>query len=120
MFGSGFLIAPNKIDFSYVFANAGFEDNLIIYLTLIISLCLYIILAIWCRWKDKKDLTTVSNYPNAGTSGLLMPCSHCIGLANLESLEIRTCGLWSVQFQLIAPSRNPSSNKDSFCFHDGL
>ncbi|KAF8772030.1 Polycystic kidney disease protein 1-like 2 [Argiope bruennichi] len=63
MFGSGFLIAPNKIDFSYVFANAGFEDNLIIYLSLIISLCLFIILAIWCRWKDKKDLTKLGATP---------------------------------------------------------
>ncbi|CAL1301078.1 unnamed protein product [Larinioides sclopetarius] len=63
MFGSGFLIAPNKIDFSYVFANAGFEDNLIIYLTLIISFSLYVILAIWSRWKDKKDLTKLGATP---------------------------------------------------------
>ncbi|GFR32582.1 polycystic kidney disease protein 1-like 2 [Trichonephila clavata] len=63
MFGSGFVVAPNKIDFSYVFANAGFEDNLIIYLTLILTLSLYIVLALWSRWKDKKDLTKLGATP---------------------------------------------------------
>ncbi|GFU56003.1 polycystic kidney disease protein 1-like 2 [Trichonephila clavipes] len=63
MFGSGFIVAPNKIDFSYVFANAGFEDNLLIYLTLILTLSLYIVLALWARWKDKKDLTKLGATP---------------------------------------------------------
>lgn len=48
-FGSGFFVAPNAIDFSYVFANAGFLDNLTIYLTLIISLALYFIGLVYSR-----------------------------------------------------------------------
>ncbi|KAF2356144.1 GPS motif protein, partial [Trinorchestia longiramus] len=42
-FGSGFIPMPNPIDFSYVFANAGFAENLTIYLTIIFSLSFYII-----------------------------------------------------------------------------
>ncbi|KAK4310437.1 hypothetical protein Pmani_018002 [Petrolisthes manimaculis] len=52
-FGSGFFVAPNAIDFSYVFANAGFLDNLTIYLTLIISLALYFIGLVYARIKSK-------------------------------------------------------------------
>ncbi|XP_054724298.1 location of vulva defective 1-like [Uloborus diversus] len=62
-FGSGFLVAPNTIDFEYVFANTGFEDNLIIYITLIITFSLYVILVIWARWKDRKDLTKLDATP---------------------------------------------------------
>ena len=60
LFGSGFLVAPNTIDFSYIFANAGFEDNYIIYTTLIVTFSIFIILLIWSRWKDRKDLEKVS------------------------------------------------------------
>lgn len=48
-FGSGFFVAPNTIDFSYVFANAGFTDNLTIYLTLIITLSLYFVGLVYAR-----------------------------------------------------------------------
>ena len=40
---------PNPIDFSYVFANANFADNITIYLTIIITLSLYIIGLIYAR-----------------------------------------------------------------------
>ncbi|KFM71583.1 Polycystic kidney disease protein 1-like 2, partial [Stegodyphus mimosarum] len=63
MFGSGFLVAPNQIDFSYVFANANFEDNVTIYSTLIVTFSVYIILVIWARWKDKKDLKKLGATP---------------------------------------------------------
>ncbi|KAK4323445.1 hypothetical protein Pmani_005866 [Petrolisthes manimaculis] len=55
-FGSSFFVAPNAIDFSYVFANAGFLDNLTIYLTLIISLALYFIGLVYARIKDRRDV----------------------------------------------------------------
>ncbi|KAK4319345.1 hypothetical protein Pmani_009715 [Petrolisthes manimaculis] len=58
-FGSGFFVAPNAIDFSYVFANAGFLDNLTIYLTLIISLALYFIGLVYARIKDRRDVEKV-------------------------------------------------------------
>ncbi|KAK4308839.1 hypothetical protein Pmani_019486 [Petrolisthes manimaculis] len=56
-FGSGFFVAPNAIDFSYVFANAGFLDNLTIYLTLIISLALYFIGLVYARIKHCITIT---------------------------------------------------------------
>ncbi|KAA0203316.1 hypothetical protein HAZT_HAZT006197, partial [Hyalella azteca] len=62
-FGSGFLPMPNPIDFSYVFANAGFAENLTIYLTIILSLSFYIIGLIYARIKDKKDLQYVGATP---------------------------------------------------------
>jgi hypothetical protein len=54
-FGAGFFVKPNLVDFSYVFAHAGFADNLTIYLTLIFTISVYIVLVVWARSKDKKD-----------------------------------------------------------------
>ncbi|KAK4305797.1 hypothetical protein Pmani_022322 [Petrolisthes manimaculis] len=62
-FGSSFFVAPNAIDFSYVFANAGFLDNLTIYLTLIISLALYFIGLVYARIKDRRDVEKVGVIP---------------------------------------------------------
>ena len=70
-FGSGFFVMPNSIDFSYVFANAGFADNVTIYLTIAITICLYVVLLVWARREDRKDLTRIGatplpdNEPNA-------------------------------------------------------
>jgi hypothetical protein len=46
---------PSAIDFNYVFANAGFLQNMTIYLTVIIVTSTYIILFILCRIMDKRD-----------------------------------------------------------------
>jgi hypothetical protein len=46
---------PSAIDFAYVFANAGFLQNITIYLTVIIMCSLYIVLFILCRIADKRD-----------------------------------------------------------------
>ncbi|KAG1652539.1 Polycystic kidney disease protein 1-like 2 [Nymphon striatum] len=62
-FGSGFFVKPNTIDFDYVFANANIEDNITIYLTVIISFVIYILLLIWARHKDKKDKEKIGATP---------------------------------------------------------
>ncbi|CAG0918125.1 unnamed protein product [Notodromas monacha] len=62
-FGSGFFVMPNTIDFDYVFANAGFLDNLTIYCTLIVVTSLYIFLVVWARKKDKKDVEQLGVIP---------------------------------------------------------
>ncbi|XP_022236190.1 uncharacterized protein LOC111083790, partial [Limulus polyphemus] len=62
-FGSGFFVAPNTVDFDYVFANANFADNLTIYITLIVTFSIYIILMIWAHWKDKKDVEKLGAAP---------------------------------------------------------
>ena len=54
-FAAGFFPTPNTIDFEFVFAEAAFTDNLTIYLTIIISLLLYLLLTIWSYLSDKED-----------------------------------------------------------------
>lgn len=54
-FAGGFIVLPNPIDFNYVFANASFTRNPIIYSTVIFLTCLYILLAIICVYADKHD-----------------------------------------------------------------
>lgn len=49
------FVKPNVVDFQYVFAHAGLEDNLTIYLTLMLTIGFYILLVIWARLKDRKD-----------------------------------------------------------------
>jgi polycystin 1L2 len=62
-FAGGFVILPSSINFQYVFANASFSKNLLIYLTLIILTCLYILFAIWARIMDKRDLKKLNIVP---------------------------------------------------------
>ena len=40
---------PNSVDFSYVFANAGFADNVTIYMTILVTMVTYVCLLIWAR-----------------------------------------------------------------------
>lgn len=54
-FAGGFLVMPPAIDFNYVFANSSFDKNPTIYLTVIITSCVYIFLAIICLYFDRKD-----------------------------------------------------------------
>lgn len=59
-FGSGFFVVPNTIDFAYVFANAGFADNVTIYMCVILTMLIYLLLLIWARREDLKDNEKVS------------------------------------------------------------
>jgi hypothetical protein len=54
-FAGGFVVLPPSIDFNYVWANASFLQNPVIYSTVLALICLYIILGIWSRWMDMKD-----------------------------------------------------------------
>ena len=62
-FGSGFFVMPNSVDFSYVFANAAFADNVTIYMTILITLLIYALLLIWARVQDGKDLQLLGATP---------------------------------------------------------
>ena len=62
-FGSGFFVTPNTIDFSYVFAHAGFADNVTIYMTIMVTLTLYALLMVWARREDRKDLMKLGSTP---------------------------------------------------------
>ena len=54
-FAGGLIVLPPPIDLDYGFANASFEKNALIYLTVIGVLCLYIALAIWAFYMDRLD-----------------------------------------------------------------
>nr|XP_042900065.1 uncharacterized protein LOC122269722 [Parasteatoda tepidariorum] len=62
-FGSGFFVTPNQIDFNYVFAHAGFNQNIAIYVTIIVMFSAFIVLIIFARFKDRKDLEKIGATP---------------------------------------------------------
>ena len=55
-FAGGFLVLPSPINWNYVFTHADFMRNKTIYLTVILITLIYLILMIYARWKDRKDL----------------------------------------------------------------
>lgn len=58
-FSGGWTVAPNVIDFNYVFSNLDFFSNPTLYITEILIAIVYIIGAVWARHKDKQDVTKV-------------------------------------------------------------
>ena len=58
-FAGGFLVLPAPVNWNYVFANADFAKNKTIYITLIIVCVLYILLILFARFKDRKDIEKV-------------------------------------------------------------
>jgi len=62
-FAGGFIVLPSPINWSYVFANAGFLQNKTVYLTVIIISLLFLILMIFARFKDKKDFEKLKIFP---------------------------------------------------------
>ncbi|CAG0880749.1 unnamed protein product [Darwinula stevensoni] len=69
-FGGGFFVMPNTVDFAYVFSHAGFDDNITIYLLLILTGVIYLALLVWARWQDGLDvaLSAAISFPEAGKS----------------------------------------------------
>ncbi|CAF4251361.1 unnamed protein product, partial [Adineta steineri] len=62
-FAGGFVVLPEPVNWSYVFAHADFNRNKTIYLTVICVSLMYIILTIYARYKDKKDLEKLGVTP---------------------------------------------------------
>ena len=62
-FTGGFAVLPAPINWNYVFANADFLRNKTIYLTVICVSIIYIILMIYARFKDKKDIEKLGVTP---------------------------------------------------------
>jgi hypothetical protein len=59
-FAGGFVVLPEPIKWEYVFANADFARNKTIYVTMIVVLVLYVLLTMFARWRDLKDVQKVS------------------------------------------------------------
>jgi hypothetical protein len=54
-FAGGLIVLPNAINFNYVWSNASFLQNPVIYSTVIALICMYLLLGIWSRRMDSKD-----------------------------------------------------------------
>lgn len=54
-FAGGLVVLPSKINFAYVFANAGFLENPVIYSTVIAIIAIYIMIGIWACINDRRD-----------------------------------------------------------------
>ena len=70
-FGGGWIVMPNTIDWSYVFANADFLSNPTLYITEIVIAVAYIGALIWARRKDKKDVEEVCYLTIIGNIGFI-------------------------------------------------
>ena len=60
LFSGGFVVQPNTIDWSFVFANLDFLSNPTLYVCEIVILLVFMLAVIWARRKDKKDVEKVS------------------------------------------------------------
>ena len=54
-FAGGLIILPPEINFASVWANASFDKNPTIYLTVIVISSIYLLLLVWCQFMDRKD-----------------------------------------------------------------
>jgi hypothetical protein len=62
-FAGGLVVLPSAINFEYVWANASFLQNPIIYSTVIVVTLLYILFSVWAHLMDKKDLKKLNIVP---------------------------------------------------------
>ena len=62
-FAGGLVVLPSAINFEYVFANASFLQNPIIYSTVIVVTLLYALFSVWAHWMDKRDLNKLNIIP---------------------------------------------------------
>ena len=60
-FGSDFFVPPNTIDFSAAYSNLGSKltENNAVLIMLAVTLVAYILIGIWARHMDKKDMLKV-------------------------------------------------------------
>ncbi len=72
-FAAGWIVAPNKIDFNYIFKNIQFDKNATLYATEIAIAILFLLLFIWARRKDNSDVQKVGL-----TEHLRCHCYHIV------------------------------------------
>ena len=62
-FTSGLRVVPQSVNWEYVFANADFVKNKIVYLTVVCVSVIYVLLIIYARFQDRKDLLKLGVTP---------------------------------------------------------
>ena len=55
LFGAGFFVQPNTLDFDFIMAKADFSDNLTIYTAILVSVIAYLLFLIWAKYQDIQD-----------------------------------------------------------------
>ena len=55
------MVAPNTIDWNFIFSNADFFKNPTLYITEIVIIVSYILAMIWARRQDKQDVEKVKS-----------------------------------------------------------
>lgn len=64
-FGGDFAVPPNTIDFSNVWAKfANLNENAAVFSTVVALIGVYIMLLIWSRYMDKRDIIKVPQTPH--------------------------------------------------------
>jgi len=58
-FGGDMVVPPNTIDFGSVFSKFNIGDNPAVFATVVSVLGLYVFVALYARYKDKKDIIKV-------------------------------------------------------------
>jgi len=88
-FTGGWVVAPNTIDWNFVFANADFLKNPTLYSTEIVIAVIYILAVIWARRQDKKDVEKVRKNMLKN----MLKCLYQIGVKCKVILQKRKYGL---------------------------
>ena len=52
LYGAGFFVQPNAVDFKFIYAQSDFQDNILVYSTILISIILYMLFLIMAKIKD--------------------------------------------------------------------
>lgn len=58
-FAGGWVVMPNTIDWNFVFSNADFMKNPTLYATMITITVVYLVVVVWARRQDKRDVEKV-------------------------------------------------------------
>ena len=104
LFSGGFMVQPNTIDWSFVFANIDFLSNPTLYVCEILTFIVFIIAVIWARRKDSKDLEKVNILSH---KEILTPSD--MGSTNYTpSMESNTWGARNIHYHLCLVNLNIS------------
>ena len=63
LFGAGFFVQPNTLDFDFIMAEADLSDNMTIYMTILVSLIICLMFLIWAKYQDIQDIKRMACKP---------------------------------------------------------
>jgi len=87
-FGSDMYVPPNTIDFGTVFTKFNLSDNAAVFSTVVTILGLYVFVALYARYKDKKDIIKWGATPLSDN----LPTDNYYYLISVQTGFGRDCG----------------------------